>query len=160
VILVTVGTQLPFDRLVEAVDHWAGWTSFSPVFAQIGASRYHPRNMQWARFLGTEEFRSRLEQATVIVSHAGIGSLLAAIEAQKPLIVLPRLASLGEQRNDHQLATARWLSQLSGISVVRDTVELFAALGHADRGRPDVIRAEASSELLGTVREFINDGLT
>ncbi|MGO7205561.1 glucuronosyltransferase, partial [Rhizobium ruizarguesonis] len=42
-ILVTVGTQLPFDRLVKAVDTFATELS-KPVLAQIGRGSYTPQN--------------------------------------------------------------------------------------------------------------------
>ena len=34
-IFATVGTQLPFDRLIAAVDRWAGTRPGREVFAQI-----------------------------------------------------------------------------------------------------------------------------
>ena len=39
-IFVTVGSQLPFDRLVRAVDDWAAGNGGAAAFAQIGASSY------------------------------------------------------------------------------------------------------------------------
>ena len=36
-ILVTVGSQEPFDRLIIAVDEWAASSGRSDVFAQIAA---------------------------------------------------------------------------------------------------------------------------
>lgn len=42
-IFVTVGTQLPFDRLVKAVEAWVGNHDVTATsFAQIGATTFNP----------------------------------------------------------------------------------------------------------------------
>jgi UDP-N-acetylglucosamine transferase subunit ALG13 len=51
VIFVTVGAQMPFDRLVKAVDQWAGENGREDIYAQIGQSDYRPSNIQWTKFL-------------------------------------------------------------------------------------------------------------
>ena len=154
-IFLTVGTQLPFDRLVRAVDDWAAGAT-QAVFAQIGDSRYRPAHMEWVQYLPGDAFRRRIAAASLIVSHAGMGNLLAALQAQKPLLVMPRRAALQEIRNDHQLATANWLRQLPGITVVDDGAELDVALRRGDWQTPDAVRADASPELLAAIRDFID----
>jgi exopolysaccharide biosynthesis glucuronosyltransferase PssE len=158
VIFVTVGTQLPFDRLVKAVDEWAGANGAPAVFAQIGDSRYRPAHMEWAQYLEAAQFRCRIANASLIVSHAGMGNLLAALAAQKPLIVMPRRAALDEIRNDHQLATAKWLRQLTGVTVAEDEAELAKRLRAGDWPSPGALHREASPELLAAIREFIEGG--
>ncbi len=154
-IFLTVGTQLPFDRLVKAVDDWAAGGTHE-VFAQIGDSRYRPSHMEWVQYLPSDAFRGRIAAASLIVSHAGMGNLLAALGAQKPLLVMPRRAALQEIRNDHQLATANWLRQLPGVTVVDDEGGLDAALRRGDWQAPNAVRAEASPELLSAISDFIN----
>ena len=155
-IFVTVGTQLPFDRLGKAVDDWAADAGAPGVFAQIGDGLYRPAHMEWAQFLPADQFRHRIEAASLIVSHAGMGNLLAALAARKPLLVMPRRAALNEIRNDHQLATAKWLRQLPGVTVVDDDAGLAAALCRGEWQAPGAVREAASPELLAAVRDFIN----
>src|SRR6185503_6968826 len=69
VIFVTVGTQLPFDRLVKAVDAWAGSSGEAGAFAQIGSNAYQPAHMEWAPYLPVEMFRRKLEAASLVISH-------------------------------------------------------------------------------------------
>lgn len=157
-IFVTVGTQLPFDRLVRAVDDWAGTAGSPAVFAQIGDSLYRPAHMEWAQYLEADQFRRRIAAARLIVSHAGMGNLFAALAAQKPLLVMPRRAALNEIRNDHQIATAKWLRQLPGVTVVDDCAGLAAALRHGEWQAPGAVREAASPELLAAIREFIDAG--
>jgi UDP-N-acetylglucosamine transferase subunit ALG13 len=105
VIFVTVGSSEPFDRLVRAVDEWAGLRGRSDVFAQIGHSDYQPKHIQCSKFLDPSEFRTRFNNAQFVVAHAGMGSIITALEIGKPIVVMPRRAHLGETRSDHQVAT-------------------------------------------------------
>jgi UDP-N-acetylglucosamine transferase subunit ALG13 len=155
VIFVTVGSQLPFDRLVKAVDAWAADRGEAAVFAQIGSSAYRPAHMDWAQYLPADAFRRKLVASSLVVSHAGMGNCLLALEAQKPILVMPRRLQLNETRNDHQLATARWLRQMPGVTVADDTEELIEALRRGEWQASGAMRSEASPELLAAVREFI-----
>jgi UDP-N-acetylglucosamine transferase subunit ALG13 len=158
VIFVTVGSQLPFDRLVRAVDTWAGGDPAVDAFAQIGSSAYRPAHMPWAEYLPGDAFRRRLEAASLVVSHAGMGNLLLALEARKPILVMPRRLELNEIRNDHQLATADWLRRLPGVTVADDADALVEALRRGAWQTPETVRDAASPELLAAVRDFIEGG--
>ena len=119
-IFITVGTQLPFDRLNQAVDHWAGEHPGTEVIAQIGPSHYHPSHIKSVDFVTPDVADRYFREAELIISHAGMGSIITALKYHKPLLMLPRRADFGEHRNDHQLATAKWLGSRSGITVADD----------------------------------------
>jgi UDP-N-acetylglucosamine transferase subunit ALG13 len=155
-IFVTVGTELPFDRLVRVVDEWAKATGRRDVFAQIGQTNWRPTHIAWRRFLQPPEFAKQFAEAKVVVSHAGMGTILSALEWEKPILVMPRLACLGEQRNDHQLATARRLARLGKINVAMDEIELRAKVDAFGKLRPQhKISAYANESLISALREFI-----
>jgi len=158
VIFVTVGTQAPFDRLVDTVDRWAGAHPDRPVFAQIGPAATRPRHIGAQDFVSPAECRRRIRDAELVVAHAGMGTILSALELGTPLLVVPRRAELGEQRNDHQLATAHWLAESGSVSVAFDELELERRLD--DLGRvgggprisefaPDAFIAALSSFIAG-----------
>jgi UDP-N-acetylglucosamine transferase subunit ALG13 len=107
-IFLTVGTQFPFDRLVRAVDEAVGRNPIDEdVFAQVGSCSYQPLNFQTVAQLDKNQFDNQLRKASGIISHAGIGSIITALENNKPMLVLPRLKQYGEVVNDHQLYIAR-----------------------------------------------------
>lgn len=155
-ILVTVGTELPFDRLVRAVDAWARESGRNDVFAQIGQTAWRPSHIRAVEFLEPTEFNRCFTQATAIIAHAGMGTILSALRFEKPILVMPRRAALGEQRNDHQLATARQLLALGKINVAFDELELHERLQHLEtlsvRSHTGTF---ASSSLIAAVRGFI-----
>ncbi|SRR5688572_8092093 len=158
-VFVTVGTQLPFDRLVRTVDAWAGDHPHARVFGQIGPTTYCPQHMQWEQFIDAEECRRRVAEATAVVAHAGMGTIITSLEMGTPIVVFPRQASLGEHRNDHQIATARNLLAQNRVIVAFDEEHLLEKLAHLGRlpGARGVSRY-ARPQLLGVLREFITTG--
>ena len=156
-IFVTVGYQMSFDRLVKAVDEWAKLHPDAEIFAQIGPTEFGPEDMPSAKFADPEDFRRRIEETTLLGAHAGMGSILTAMEMQKPIVIMPRRGDLQETRNDHQLATLRKMAGRPGISTAMDSAELFDALDRRDEvDRPDLIKQSASSELLDHLHAFIH----
>lgn len=127
-IFVTVGTQLPFDRIVRAVDGWILEHPGQRGFAQIGTTSFRPMALTWRAALGHREYEIMFRAADVIVAHAGIGSLLSAIRHRKRLLLMPRSAALGEHRNDHQRATAARIRENGWATVVEDERELVQRL--------------------------------
>lgn len=158
-IFATVGTQLPFDRLVEAVDRWAGANPAADVFMQIGASSYRPVHCRYQPFVHHRQWEQLFAEARCVVSHAGMGTALQCLEHAKPLVILPRLAARGEHRTDHQLATAAKLERFASIRVARDADELAAALDQPGAEEGAFAETDRSSllALLGTLRSFVSD---
>ena len=155
-IFVAVGTQLAFDRLIHAVDQWAAARGRQDVFAQVGPTKSPPSHIAWKNFITADEFRARTAQADVVVAHAGMGTIIGALELGKPIIVMPRKASVGEHRNEHQLATARRFLEQGRISVAFDEVELVQKLDALDQLKPaGLISNSASPELMAVIQAFI-----
>lgn len=153
-IFITVGTQLPFDRMIQALDqHFEH--SDQKVFAQIGETSYRPVNIESASFISPAEAESYFQQASVIIAHAGMGSILTALKYQKPIIVMPRKASLGEHRNEHQLATAEWVKKLNGVMVADNETLLPELLNKLQKNTVDSIPAFAEERLLNYLKTEI-----
>ncbi len=106
-IFYTVGAQIPFDRFTRAVAAFARNKPDWKFVFQVGENGYRPSlsNAQVFELLTPSHFQQELARATLVVSHAGTGNILAALAAEKPIIIFPRFASLHETRNEHQSAT-------------------------------------------------------
>ncbi len=155
-IFATVGGQTPFDRLIKAVDDWAESRGRDDVFAQIGKSELRPRRVGWTAFLDPPAFRRRVAEARLIVAHAGMGSILTALELGKPLLVLPRLAALHETRNEHQSATVQRFAGRGMFVAAADERELAGWLDRLDAiEAPAPISAVAPPEILAALRRFV-----
>lgn len=161
-LLLTVGAQMPFDRLVAGMDAWAAQNPGARVTAQIGDSTLHTAHLDAQRFLEPARFDQACDEADAIVGHAGIGTLFAALERGKPVLVLPRRADLRETRNDHQLATARRFGERPGVVVVweerelPDGLERLQALVHAAPGVAQPALREG--RLFDVIRDFVDTG--
>ena len=126
-LFLTIGTLFGFDRLVRAVDEAIALGQIKDeVFAQIGPGAYRPRHMKYVQVLDKDEFERTLESADGLISHAGIGSINAALKSGRPMVVLPRLKRHGEHVNDHQLHTAQKFESLGCVLVAYETADLPA----------------------------------
>lgn len=160
-IFLSVGSMLPFERLVETVDRWAGARpGRDDVFMQIGWGRHEPQHARWTRMLSPAEFRATLQQSRLFVAHLGMGSLMAGMEAGVPMVLMPRLKRFGEINTDHQLSCARWLDVRPGVRVALNEERLVELLDLiCDSGmleRPEGISSHASPALIAGVRSFID----
>ena len=109
-IFVTVGTA-PFPRLVEKMDEISK-TLEEQVIMQVGKTNYKPKNAEYFNFVEQyEKIRELNKKAKVVISHAGVGSIMTALEEGAPLILVPRLKKYGEHNDDHQSEIAKMLKE-------------------------------------------------
>ncbi len=157
-ILVTVGMQLGFDRLIAAMDTLAPQLG-TPVIAQTGAGNLQPVNMEAHPSLQPDEFQDLMERCKLVVSHAGIGTVLNAQRIGRPIILMPRRANLGEHRSDHQMATCAQLENRSGIFVAWEVGQLGEKITQA-MAYVGAVPAHSTSadDLRASVARFIETG--
>lgn len=122
-IFCTIGTQAPFDRFVRIIDEVATHVN-EEIIAQVYKSEYQAKNIKTVNFLPPDEFNKLFNEARLIVAHAGMGTIISAMRQHKPIIIFPRIAALGEHRNEHQLATAQKMKELGYVYVAKNAKEL------------------------------------
>ncbi len=104
--------SLPVDELV--VQH-----GFSP----------RPQSARRAvAFMPFDEMVACFEAANVVITHAGVGSVLSAVRAGHTPIVVPRLRRLGEHVDDHQVELTRALAERRVVRPLWDIRELPEAV--------------------------------
>ena len=150
--------MMPFERLVEAMDRFAASRPDLDVLIQIGRGRTEPVHARFVRLMPPADYRAMVAGCRLFVAHAGMGSIIAAIEAGKPLLMLPRRQALGEHNTEHQLATAQNIGNRPGLHVAADEADLLARAGTllADGGTPPApIDRFAAPALTSRIRTFI-----
>jgi UDP-N-acetylglucosamine transferase subunit ALG13 len=154
VIFVSTGTnEQPFDRLVLAA---ASLQTDEPLVVQYGSSTVAPSRDGWTDFLTFEEMASAMEDARVVVVHAGVGSVLLARRCGKTPVVMPRRVSLGEAVDDHQVPFARRMAHAGLVAVVDDQHQLEAAVSDLTF-TPTAARDEAAGATLARdLRDFLD----
>ena len=155
-ILLSVGTQLPFDRFVRYVDDWAYKNPGVEILAQMADGAYIPKHMQYVDYLNEEKYSSAFNRASVVLSHAGMGTVINSLIASKPVVIFPRKASLGEHRNEHQLATCSKLASLKGCYIAYEPEKLFQTLDELSTLQGGSIGPFANNDLLRTIDHFIS----
>ncbi len=154
-IFVTIGTQAPFDRFIKIIDEIAPLLN-ELIVAQIYKGEYKPRNIKSIDFLPPDEFNKLFDEARLVVSHAGMGSIISALQKRKPIIVFPRIAALGEHRNEHQMATAKKMKKLGFVYVALDEKELKKMLFSKDLHCLHELGESASSSLIQSITDYIS----
>jgi UDP-N-acetylglucosamine transferase subunit ALG13 len=148
-----------FDRLVRAVDDWAALHVDVPVEIQIGSGAYEPRHARFVRMMPPALYARRIAEARLFIAHAGMGSIISAIEAGKPLLMMPRRMDQGEHTTDHQFATIAKFRDREGMHVADDTTALHVEIDRllaTGSAPPAPIDPFATPALLAQVRNFIH----
>ena len=153
-IFCTIGTQVPFDRFIKAIDEIAVDLQ-EDVLAQVCKGGYTPKNIRTVNFVAPDEFNKIVSSARIVVAHAGIGSIVSAMRLNKPIIIFPRIAKLGEHRNEHQLATAKKMKELGYAYVASDCSELRELLLQ-DLKPLHNMGDFASQSLINEIRDIVN----
>jgi UDP-N-acetylglucosamine transferase subunit ALG13 len=157
-IFVTAGTQEPFDRLLKVIDDLASHMHEKTFVVQSLPSDYKPQNITVLNFIPSEEFNNYVDEAELIISHAGTGTIISALEKNKPIIIMPRLLMYHEHRNEHQLATARKMDELGYVDVAYDEDELkskFLEMWPNKLKSRYTIGKIASEKLIQSIQSFI-----
>ena len=149
--LLTVGTHGPFDRLVRAAERLieAGKLTH-PVIAQVGEGGYQSPAVQAFESCDNAEMKRLLGESDLVITHAGTGSILSALEAGCKVIAIARSSVCGEHYDDHQQEILEELIARNAILGSKDPADLENLLEKVSSFRPQ--RIEISPEPI--VREI------
>jgi beta-1,4-N-acetylglucosaminyltransferase len=126
---VTVGngTQ-PFQRLFSALSEIIAQLP-QPIVIQAGHNTIDMPGCIVFDFVSQEQFERLIDDHELIISHAGVGSILTALEhGRKPVVVPRRCGVYAEIINDHQITLVTELADLGLISPILATDGLSEAI--------------------------------
>jgi UDP-N-acetylglucosamine transferase subunit ALG13 len=122
-VVVTVGgnAHYGFERLVRSLHAVipADWS----VLWQVGPSDVADLGIETVASLPNERLRREIADADLVISHAGTGSILTALQLGKRPIVVPRRAARGEHVDGHQNDLAAFVAS-EGLALVREADEI------------------------------------
>lgn len=152
-IFVTVGThQQPFQRLLDALTALDG----SELTVQYGHGEPPPGVARAVPFMPFDAMVGCFREAEVVITHAGVGSVLCARREGHVPLVVPRRHELGEHVDEHQAELTRALAERGSVVAVWDTARLAEQVEAAP---PRGERPEASeSPLARKVRAALLGG--
>jgi len=134
-ILVTVGSS-PFESLIRAVDLVAIKLPEHHFIFQISDGIYKPRSGKFFSF--SDSFSSYIDNADIIITHAGAGTVFELLEKQKKCIVAPNFERVDKHQSDlttyiEENTLAIVCSNLSYISTSIENVIKFEAKPYAKK---------------------------
>ncbi|MGZ3493157.1 MAG: glycosyltransferase [Thermodesulfobacteriota bacterium] len=110
-IFVTVGNHYQgFDRLIKKVDEIASRSPYD-VLIQKGYSTYCPQTVKYFDFVPIQAATDYIRKSELVISHAGIGTIILCRENGIPLLIFPRRKKYGEHGTDHQVEIAKALEE-------------------------------------------------
>lgn len=138
-ILVLLGTQdKPFVRLLEAISKEIEKKNIKEkVVAQIGCTTFSHEKIKTFDFTNKEEIENLIKKARIIITHAGVGTIIECIKNDKKVIVVPRLKKYGEHTNDHQLQITKEFALKNYVLPLYDIKKLSCALNEIKKFKPE-----------------------
>ncbi len=157
-IFVTVGNHFQgFERLLERVDEMAPRVPHE-IVAQKGYSKYVPKNMKYFDFVPANTAMEYIRNSDLVVSHAGMGTIILCKEYGTPILIFPRREKFGEHVNDHQLEIAQVLEKRGDKNtyIVYEENQLEQKIREVV-GKKEMAEVESKGKenLIKTIKEFI-----
>lgn len=157
-ILILLGTQdKPFNRLLEAVDKAIndGYIK-EEVIAQIGFTKYKSKNIKTFELIPKEEYENIIGRADLIITHAGVGSILTGLNKNKKVIAAARLKEYGEHTNNHQLQILNELYKKGYILRLDDFNDLPKVLEEAKTFKPNKYKSN-NKKFVKMIEDYIDN---
>ena len=103
-ILVLLGTQNnSFHRLLEEVEkNIENGIIKEKVVVQSGYTKFESNKMEIIDLMSKEQLEKFQDEAHLIITHGGVGSIVSSIEKGKKVIAVPRKHEYSEHVNNHQ----------------------------------------------------------
>lgn len=121
-IFVTLGTQdKQFKRLLDAVEKLE---IKEKIIAQVGSTEFNSKKMEIHKYLTPEEFNNYMNKARVIITHAGVGTIILGLKLNKKMIVAARKKEYHEHVNNHQEQILEIFSKNKYILALKDFSDL------------------------------------
>jgi UDP-N-acetylglucosamine transferase subunit ALG13 len=132
-ILLSLGThQQAFTRALDLVEPLA--RQGSRLLVQHGSTppRPHVPNTRWIEVMPHAQIVEAMARADGVICHAGIGTIMTALNVGHTPVVIPRQAQHGEHVDDHQQEIATRFAERGLVRCVVEQTDLAALLGRRD----------------------------
>lgn len=156
-ILVTLGTQdKKFTRLLDAIEKAVEeGTIQERVVVQAGYTPYQSSRMEIFDYLEQDEFRRLLQEADLVITHGGVGTIMTALKSRKKILAAARLAQYKEHLNDHQTQLLETFEKQGYLIYMRDLSDIRPYLEQAKTFQPREY-ASNTSHMISLIEDWID----
>ncbi len=157
-IFVTLGTQdKQFNRLIKAIDkEIVAGTIKEEVIVQSGYSTYESKNMIIKKMIPLAEFNEYVKKCNLLITHAGVGSIMTGLLNNKKVIAVARKRAFHEHNNDHQLQIAEEFDKMGYIKHVQNLDNLGSAIKDIKKFKPKKYKSN-NNDFVKVVSDFIDN---
>ena len=157
-IFVVLGTQkFQLNRLLQKLDEYVEQGLLTDeIYAQIGNSTYKPRHSAYKDFMDKKEFDATIARADLVIAHSGVGTIITAIHAKKPVVVFPRLAKYKEHVDDHQLDIARAFEMKKYVLCCYENDDLLEKINKCKDFQFDEYVSQ-QKQIIGIIKNFLDE---
>ncbi len=157
-ILVTLGTQdKEFTRLLDAIQKEIDKGNIKEkVIVQAGYTKYESKDMEIFDFIDREKFEKLISECDILITHAGVGSILTGLNNGKKVIAAARLSKYKEHINDHQIQIVEKFDRLGYIIPLKDFGKLDKVLEKARKYKPKKYVSNTQN-IIDHIEEFIDN---
>lgn len=155
-IFVTLGTQdKSFERLLKAIDKEISKGNIKDrVVVQGGFTKYESKNMEVFDLIPIDEFDKLMDEADLVITHGGAGSILSAVKKGKTVIAAARLKKYEEHTNDHQLELVSEFAKQGYILELNDFSLLSEVLEKAKSFKPKKYKSNTNN-MINLINNYI-----
>ncbi len=155
-ILVLLGTQNnSFHRLLKEIEkNIDNGTIKEEVIAQVGYTKFESKNMKIFDLIPKEKLEKLQEEANLIITHGGVGSIISSIEKGKKVIAVPRLHEYEEHVNNHQKEIVEDFNDKGYIIGIEKVEDLKKAIIKSKDFTPKEYKHN-NEKMLKIIEEFI-----
>ena len=157
-ILVLLGTQNnSFNRLLEEIEkNIKDGTIKEEVIVQAGYTKFESDKMKIIDLMSKEQLELFQDEANLIITHGGVGSIITSIEKGKKVIAVPRIHEYGEHVNNHQKEIVKDFNEKGYIIGIEKVEDLKQAIIKSKEFEPKKYQPN-NEKMLKIIEEFIDN---
>jgi UDP-N-acetylglucosamine transferase subunit ALG13 len=157
-IFVTLGTQdKSFKRLLDEVEKQIKCKNIKDkVIVQAGYTNYKSDYMEIHKFISMDEFDKYMKECSLLITHAGVGSIMTALNYNKKVIAAARLKEYDEHTNNHQQQIAKEFSDMGYIIYLENIENLDFSLKQAKKFKPKKLKSN-NEYFVKIIEDFIDN---
>ena len=157
-ILVLLGTQNnSFHRLLEEIEkNIKNGTIKEEVIVQAGYTKFETDKMKIIDLMSKEQLEKFQDEADLIITHGGVGSIISSIDKEKKVIAVPRMHEYGEHVNNHQKEIVKDFNDKGYIIGIEKVEDLKQAIIKSKEFEPKKYQSN-NEKMLKIIEEFIDN---
>ena len=112
--------------------------------------------MKIFELISNEELTKYMEEASFVICHGGVGSIVSSIKAGKKVIAVPRYEKYGEHVNDHQVQIVETFTEQGFINGIKEVSELSQAIANIKDFQPQKFVSNTEN-FINLIADFIDN---